>query len=123
MNTVIRLLYRDAGNNKSRCEVILRGEIDEIMITKIMQGADMRCFVLANQIGLPVPFDQVGAGYDEQLDHPWTTLEDFEDGTPSVKALLTHDHPTMDMTIDQVADAICMAQWDEAAEMEVMRAA
>jgi hypothetical protein len=124
-NTKINLLYRDASNYKTALDVVVKGAITRQQIKQIKSNLDDGQFIIAHQVGLPTPsFNFAGKdGWpNDDLDHVWTTLEDFEDD-PEPEELHTSDVSTVGMTIEQLANAIANAKWDIAAEMERMAAA
>lgn len=117
MNTEIKLMYVDADNYKKTDRVVLAGEISADQIERIQECLDDGEFLIAHQLGLPSPVEQMEAL--GEADHVWTTMTAFQHGEePSPEDMLTQDAPTLAMTVDQFVAAIEAVEWDTHAEME-----
>jgi len=120
MNTRLDLEYRDASNYRANASVVVKGEITQEMICHIDQNLEDGMFIISHQVGLPTPAERLHGEYGgaDEDDHVFTALEEWEDGDlPSVEDLLTCDAPTIDMTVDVLAQKIGSAYWDVGAEM------
>lgn len=124
-NTKISLMYRDADNYKAHKEVIVSGAITAEQIQQIRSGLEDGQFIIADQVGLPTPsfdFMKYDSWPNDDSDHVWTTLPDFE-GDVSPAELHTTDEETEEITIEQLAEAIANAKWDVPTEWARMQAA
>ena len=124
INTKLNLMYRDGDNYKAFLNVVVAGAITAPQIAQIRTGLDDGEFIIANQVQLPTPsFNFRGQDNwpNEELDHVWTTLPDFE-GDLKPTELHTQAPPTEhNITIEQLAAAIATAKWDVAAEWDRMK--
>ena len=91
MNTVLELMYRDAGNYKSFRTEVVSGEINTADWQSILATLDMGENFVAEQVGLTQP--EASSGLDPELDHGFTSLLDVEDGPK-----YTDDGPTVSLT-------------------------
>lgn len=127
MNTILRLMYRDASNYKASQDVVVAGAITEAQIAAIAAKLQDGEFFIANQVGLPTPSFQF-CGKDgwpsDELDHVFTTLTAFSDGKPAVEDFLTDLEPTEGMTVPELVarfEAIESAEsWGVVAEWNRM---
>lgn len=123
MNTKINLMYRDGDNYKAYKEVVLAGAITAPQIASIKSKLDDGEYLIANQVGLPTPREElIGKyGFDEHTDHVYTTMSDFFDGVPTVESMLTDDAPTEDFSIDELAARFkAVGTWDVSSEWDRM---
>lgn len=127
MNTKLCLLYRDASNYKTSKEVVLAGEITAEQIAVIGAKLDEGEYLIAEQVGLPTPsweFRDKDGWPSDDLDHVFTTLTAFSEGSPEVESMLTDEEPTEEMSIDDlVARFAAVDSWNIVAEWQRMEAA
>lgn len=95
MNTEMCYLYRDAGNFKTFNEVVLRGEMSEADLARILDSLRDHELFIPDQIGLPE--DRGEFDIDDELDHCWFELhkQDF---------MPTAEEPTVDLSTRELAD-------------------
>ena len=104
MNTKISYLYRDAGNNKSYNECIVRGLFTDAQIKDILDCRDGDKFI-PSQVGLPERrFDR----FDPQEDHCWFELQ--ENGFEP-----TDSEATVDLSVDELVSHFLARKncWDD----------
>lgn len=120
MNTQLNLTYRDASNYKASSTVVLKGEITQELIDAITQNLEEGCMIIADQVGLPTPAEQLYAefGGPGEDDHVFTAIEQWDEDQLTLADFLTQVPATLDMTIAEVAQSISKATWDVGKEME-----
>lgn len=103
LNTKISYLYRDAGNNKRRSDIVIGGKMSkdqEKIIKSCLYDGE---WFLPEPVGLPANDLADEYGYDEVLDHPWFEWVGFkivdEAPTPGFK------HFTVDELVQRFYDA------------------
>lgn len=119
MNTRFDLEYRDASNYKASASVVVDGEITQEMINQIGQNLEDGTDIIADQVGLPTPAEQLHSefGGPSEDDHVYTTLEQWEDEEPVVADFLTDEPATFHMSIEELCQMISSAEWDVGKEM------
>ena len=120
-NTKLELVYCDSDNNKVRETVILIGGLSPVQIVMMARKLKDGDKIIAHQIGLPTPSQQQqGTDYwpSDEIDHVFTTLEAFEDGSvPHLEDLLTTEAPTHDLSIEDVYQRLIQVkEWDISTE-------
>lgn len=91
-NTLFNYMYRDGNNYKVHNEVVISGAITPEQIEAIFDSTPDGEFI-PSDVGLPeTRFDS----YDSS-DTPW-----FELYSPEDTFTLTNDHPTVNMTVDEL---------------------
>lgn len=124
-NTKLELVYCDASSCQVRECVVVGGAISERQIALIAEKLQGGQFI-AHQVGLPTPsLQQRGnGGWPSEIDHVFTSLEAFENGTPSLgAAMLTVDEPTHDISIDELVERFtAVSSWDERGEWDRLKA-
>ena len=97
MNTRIEYLYRDANNYKVGNTAVVAGEISEDDRLYIFDNClDDGEYFIPSKVGLPEKtFVDLGYKYDAEADHPYFELESME---------LTDEHPTVNVTAEQVVE-------------------
>lgn len=120
MNTKLELMCQDASNYKSYLKVISEGANMQSQVQIIADNLEEGSFVVAKQIRLPSPRDGMIAEYglDEENDHAWTTLTDFEGGVvPDVESLITTDKATHSSpSIADLVEMIDGIEWNDEPE-------
>lgn len=105
-NSLIELMYRDAGNYKSYRTEIVVGEISVDDWQAIVATLDMGELFVAEQVGLVQP--EPSAGLDPELDHGFTCLVDADAGP-----YYTDAAPTMNISAaDLVARFKAVTAWN-----------
>lgn len=128
-NTLLQLSYRDAGNFKRYMEEVLEGAITPEQVLQLGSALNDGYQLIADQVGLPTPSFEAHDGEDDwpskELDHVWTVLNAFEEGTPLAESLHTDRAPTLAMTVvDFVHKVTNRAKaWDIEAEWARMESA
>jgi hypothetical protein len=119
MNTRFTLLYRNGNNDKSTKQVVLSGEISPEQVHRIGEMLDEGHHFIAAEVGFPSPIDN-HAGFasfpNPEHDHSFTSLVQFEEGTPSVSDFLTDEKATDTRTIEEVVVAFENQAFDIDAE-------
>ena len=108
LNTKISYLYRDGGNYKVHNEAIIRGELSQEQIRRILcscnLGWDSLTFI-PSKVGLPEKkLVDEGYEFDAELDHDFFEINesDFE---------ITEEDPTVEITASELVAAFEM--WTE----------
>lgn len=119
MNTRLDLEYRDASNYKANICVVLEGEITPDMISQIGDHLDDGDCIIADQVGLPTPSEQLFREFDgpSEDDHVYTAIEQWSDGDPVVADFLTDAPPTLEMSVWKFTQIITSTVWDVSREM------
>lgn len=119
MNTRLDLEYRDASNYKANICVVLEGEITPDMISQIGDHLDDGDCIIADQVGLPTPSEQLFREFDGpgEDDHVYTAIEQWSDGDPVVADFLTDAPPTLEMSVWKFTQIITSTVWDVSREM------
>ena len=105
MNTRILYLYRDADNYKILNSCVVKGEVTKAQKETILSSLDDGCYCIPEVVGLPAE----RFGTHTESDHAWMEL--YEDGFQLVAS-----DATVDLTIEQVAEAFRNAHWNEVEE-------
>ncbi len=120
MNTRLTLSYRDAANYKTSLSVVLTGSFAPEQVVAIRAKLNEGRYIIPGQVGLPNPAAQFQGkdGFpNEDLDHVWVQLNDFEDISDVNQVLSdisTEDAPTYPLTVAALAAAFARLEgWDE----------
>lgn len=117
MNTKITLAYTDADNYKSSLSVVLQGSITDDHIQRIKQAIHPHYFIIAHQVGLPSPIEQMEYGLT-QSDHVYTELTDFQVSALQASQLHTNQKCSLHLDIDTLVSRIEAYEPDIFGEME-----
>lgn len=93
-NTKISVMYRDGANYKKTADVVLAGALAQTDLDQMVGAMDGEVFFLPGQVGLRA-LNPAAADSDEELDHPWHTIEGVE---------LTSDAPTDNLSTAELVD-------------------
>jgi len=119
MNSQFDLEYRDASNYRASVTVVVKGEINQDQIDKISRNLEDGMFIIAHQVGLPTPAEQLHHEFGtSDDDHVFTVIEQWEADQPTIADFLTEEPATIEMTVDELAEKIASASWDISAEMD-----
>jgi hypothetical protein len=116
MNTKLTLLYRDSSNWKTSIKIIIVGELSSDQIKTIKNNLFLGEFIIANQVGLPTPSESDGESFNTEYSTIWTAIQEFETGIPTPKSLITHESPTVSLSVDELVSAMNGITWDQETE-------
>lgn len=100
-NTKITVMYRDAANYKKVEDLVLAGALAQDDLDRMIGAMDEGTYFLPAQVGLP-SLDPGPADHDEELDHPWHTIQQVE---------LTQAPPT-----DRLSTSELVKSWPDSAD-------
>lgn len=107
-NTLLELMYRDAGNYKSYRTEVVAGEISVEDWQAIVATLEMGELFVAEQVGLVPP--EPSTDLDPELDHGLTCLVDAETGP-----YYTETAPTLNISAsDLIARFKAVTTWNPA---------
>lgn len=117
-NTRIDLSYR-SESGKANSTAILPGAITQETLDKITELLIDGYQVIAEQVGLPSPLEEMLQDMDpDETDHVLTSLSAWESGIPSTEDLLTDEHANTDLSPRDLAVGLTSVKWDYRAEQE-----
>lgn len=120
MNTMFSLMYRDINNYKSYAEVIVVGEITVKQITDIKATLEEGYMFIAPEVGFPSPADYYAnflSFPNDDDDHAYTTLTDFQEGEPVPTDMLTDEPVNSELTLEQIVKSFIEMPGDFETEM------
>ena len=83
--SVFEYLYRDASNFKAHGSLLLRGSVDESVVTKLRGKFESGEYFIAEQIGTPTLYEslwnQCQSQPSEKLDHVWHEFSEIRAAT------------------------------------------
>jgi len=115
-NTRLNLVYRAARRDPIYKSVVLLGAMTEDQTAILKRQAIRGHMVIARQIGLPSPADEICPDHLTPTDHALTSLADWEDGQPSASALHTVEPPTVMLAIGALVSQVISMKWNVDAE-------
>jgi len=121
MNTKINLAYQSENLSKSMT-VILNGAMTQAQANQISDSLTMDHCLICSQVGLPSPLEAaLNAGEIDSVteyDHAWTRLEDWAATVPLVEDLHTTQNATINLSPEELADAMLNQRWNLLREIE-----
>lgn len=126
-NTMLVLGYRDqSGWAASDVHVVLSGEMTSELLAKVERALFDGEFIVASQVGLPSPSDEMLEKFGlSEDDHALTSIEQFSKGETELLDFNTEAEPTVQLTVGQWVDQVVSAAasgWDFIKEMDRMGA-